>query len=98
MRGDVLKPRHAMNYVAGEVEAIDFVQDGHVERRRRGALLLVAADMQVVVVLPPVGQAVYQIWIAVEREDDGLVDGEDGIEVAVREAVRMLARGLQRHE
>ena len=36
--------------------------------------------------------------IAVKGEDDRLVDGEEGVEVTIGEAVRMLARGLQRHE
>ena len=42
-----------------------------------------------------VGQAVNQPRIAVEVEDDRLVDGEQRIEVAVGQPVRMLGAGLQ---
>ena len=49
---------------------------------RGGAFLLVAAHMNVVVAGAPVGQAVDQPRVAVEREDDRLVDREERIEVA----------------
>ena len=66
--------------------------------RRRRALLLVAAHVQVRVVRPPVGQPVDQPRVAVEGEDDRLVLGEQGVEVPVGEAVRVLARRLQLHQ
>ena len=47
---------------------------------------------------PPVGQAVDQPRIAVEGEDDRLVGGEDGVEVAIREPVGVLLRRLQLHQ
>ena len=54
--------------------------------------------MNVVVAGPPIGQAMDEPWIAVKGKDDRLVDGEERVEVTVGEAVRMLARRLQRHE
>ena len=80
------------------MEAVEVVQHDHVERRRRRALFLVAAHVQVLVVRAPVGQAVDQPRVAVEGEDDRLVLGEQGVEIAVRQAVRMLARRLQLHQ
>ena len=70
----------------------------HVERRGGGAFLLVAAHVEIAVAGPPVGQPVNQPRIAVEREDDRLVRREQGVEVPVREAVRMLASRLQLHQ
>src|SRR5579871_4767178 len=41
-------PRHAVNGVHHEVEAVQIVQDRHVEGGGDGALFLVAADVDVV--------------------------------------------------
>ena len=43
--------RHAIDHVAYQVKAIEIIQYAHVERRRRGALFLVAAHMDVPVAL-----------------------------------------------
>ena len=43
----VPEPRHAVDRVADEAEAVDLVQHAHVERRRGRALLLVAAHVEV---------------------------------------------------
>ena len=64
----------------------------HVERRGRGALLLVAAHVEVVVVGAPVGQPVDQPRVAVVGEDHRLVAGEQRVEVGVGQPVRVLAR------
>ena len=87
-----------VDHVDGEMEAIEVVERHHVERRRRRAFLLVAAHVDVVVVRAAVGQAVDQPGIAVVGEDDRTVDGEQGVELAVRHAVRMLVRRLQAHQ
>src|SRR5215472_12988067 len=52
------KLRHAVDDVAYEVEAIEIVQHAHVERRRGGALFLVAAHVDVRVTRSTVGQPV----------------------------------------
>ena len=75
--------------VHDEVVAVHVVDDEHVERRGRGALLLVAADVQVVVVGAPVGQPVDQPRVAVVGDDDRPVGGEDGVELRVRQTVRV---------
>src|SRR5207248_5853442 len=41
---------HPIDHVADQVKTIEIVAHGHVERRGGGALLLVAADVQVVVI------------------------------------------------
>jgi hypothetical protein len=49
-------------------------------------------------IVAPIGEAVNQPGIAVIREDDRLIDGEHGIEIHIREAVRMFARWLNGHQ
>ena len=59
---------------------------------------LVAADVQIVVVVAAVRQAMNQPRIAVERENRRLIFSEDGVEGVIGESVRMFARGLESHE
>ena len=44
------RPRHPVDDVHDQVEAVEVVEHHHVERRGGGALLLVAAHVEVVVV------------------------------------------------
>ena len=50
------EPRDAPDGVKGKLVAIEIVEHHHVERRGRGPLFLVAAHMDVVVIVSPVGQ------------------------------------------
>src|SRR5271154_3466445 len=88
--GALAKLRHAVDDIADQMETVEVVDHAHVERRGRGSLFLVAAHMNVVVAGPPIGQAMDQPRIAVKGEDDWLVASEQGVEVAVRQAERML--------
>ena len=65
--------RHPVDDVHHEVEPVEVVEHDHVERRRGRALLLVAADVEVGVVRPAVGEPVDQPRVAVVGEDDRLV-------------------------
>ena len=51
--------------------------------------------MEIAMIMAAVGQLVDQRRIDVERKDDRAIDGEQGIEVAVAQTVRMLGRRLQ---
>ena len=82
--------RDPVDHVDHQVEAVQVVEHHHVERRGGRALFLVAAHVQVVVVGPPVGQAVDQPRVAVVGEDDRLVRGEERVELLVGQAVRVL--------
>src|SRR5437667_8203594 len=86
-----LQGRHPIDDVDGQAEAVDLVLDGQVERGVDVALLLVAPHVEILVVRGSIGQAVDEPAIAVEVEDDRPVGGEQAVEVAVRQAVRMLA-------
>ena len=91
----VAQPRHAVDHVDDQVEARGLVQHRQLERRVDVALLLVAADVQVLVALEAIGELVNEPRVAVEVEDDRLVGGEQAVELALRRAVRMLGRRLQ---
>ena len=90
--------RHPVDRVDGELETVNPVEHGHIEGRRGGALLLVAADVQALPVGPPVRQLVDQGRIAVVGENDGLVRREDPVEVPGRQAVRVFAGVLEPHQ
>src|SRR6202008_4331214 len=94
MRADALKARNAVDNIAGEMKAVEVVQNGHVERRCRGALFLVAADMKILVIGAAISQPVNQPGIAVVSKDDWLIDGKERIEFAIRKAMRMFCGGL----
>jgi hypothetical protein len=66
------------------VQSVEFIHNHHVEWRGRRSFLLVSAHMQVLVIGAPIGQSVDQPWIAVEGENNGLVLGEQRIEVVIR--------------
>src|SRR6516164_613561 len=51
---------HAVNHITDQTESIEVIHYAHVEGRRRCALFLVAAHMDVVMAVSPVGQAVDQ--------------------------------------
>src|SRR5690242_809587 len=74
---------HAVEHVADQMEAIETVQHTHVERRGRGAFFPVAACVDVLVTVSPVGQPVNEGRIAMEGKDDRLVDGEERVEIVI---------------
>ena len=96
--GPRAEARDAVDDVDHEVVAVEVVEHDHVERRRGGALLLVAADVQVGVVRPAVGEPVDQPRVAVVGEDDRPVRREQRVELRVGQAVRVLRRRLEAHQ
>jgi hypothetical protein len=80
------------------VEAVQIVQDRHIEGRRDGALFLVAADVDIVVVRAAVGQPVDQPRVAMESEDDRFVFGEECVERLIAQPVWVFGFRLQFHE
>src|SRR5690606_32067102 len=71
--GALEQPRHPLEHVEGEVEPVEVVASDHVERRAGRPLLLVTADVEVVVVVAAVGQAVDEPRVAVIGEHHRLV-------------------------
>ena len=93
----VAELRQAADRVDDEVKAVDVVQNAHIEGRGDGALLLVAAHMEVAVVAA-VGQLVDERGVAVVGEDDGLILGEQAVVLLVGQAVGMLGVRLELHQ
>jgi hypothetical protein len=51
----IAEPWNSLDGVQRELIAVEIVQHDHVEGSRGGALLLVAAHMNIVMIVPPVG-------------------------------------------
>ena len=75
----------------GQMEPVELVEHNHVEWCRGCPLFLEPVNVQIVVVGSSIGELVDQRGIPVIGKDDGFVPGEQGIEIRVAEAVRMLA-------
>ena len=97
VRAAVAKLREVVDRRHDEVEAIQPVENSHVEGRGDGALFDVAADVDVLVVAS-VSQLVDEAGVAVEGEDDGLVGSEDHVVILLRQAVRVLLLALETHQ
>jgi len=79
VRRHVQPPRHPLHRVHCQMETVKAIQHRHVEGRRRGALLVEAAHMEVVVVGPTVSQP----GIAVIGEGHRRALGEHAVELGV---------------
>jgi len=79
VRADGLQFRHAVNYIDGQSEPIDFVFDRQFHRRVDVAALFIAAHVQVLVICPAVREPVNQPWVAMEVENDWFIRSEQTI-------------------
>lgn len=71
-----LESGHAIDHVNRDAKAIDLVGHRQIQRRVDVAFFFVATHMDVVMVGPPVGEAVDQPGIAVKVKDYRLIEGE----------------------
>src|SRR5271165_678757 len=85
---NLLQRRGPVNHVHRQTKSVGLVFDRQLHRSIDVPLLLVAPHVQISV-LATVRQPVNQPGIAVEVEDDWLVNREQRIEVPVRQPVRM---------
>src|SRR5580700_747014 len=83
------EPRHTVDCVDGEAEAVGLIANRQFQRRVDVALLLIAAHVYVVLVRPVVSEPVDEPWVSVEIVDNRLVRREEGLELAVCQPVRM---------
>ncbi len=88
------KAGDAVDDIHRQMEAIQIVEDRHVEWGGGRAFLLITANVQIIVIGAAVSEAMDQPRISVKREDDGLIGGEDRIEIGVGNSVGMLASRL----
>src|SRR5689334_15670270 len=88
---------NSTNGIHGKLKTVHVIEDDHIKRRSRRALLFVSADVQIPMVRPSICQPMNEPWISVISKDDGSIRSKDLIEILIGEAVRMLARRLERH-
>jgi len=86
----VAMARQTVDSVDRKTEPIGLVADSKLKRSIDVTLLLVATDMEIVLALAAVSETVNEPWVRVEVEDDWLVVREDGTELFVGQAMRML--------
>src|SRR6201986_4614228 len=86
-RGPAGQPVDPVDDLHHQVEAVQVVEHHHVERRRRGAALLEAADVHVMVVGATVGEPVDQPRITVVSENDRLVAAAQSVGYLVHETI-----------
>ena len=60
-----------------KVKPVQFIEDGHIEGRRRRAFFAVTVHMEVCVIRSLVSETVNERRITVKSEDHGLVGRED---------------------
>src|ERR1700731_1541864 len=89
VRADRTQPRHTVDNIDGQIEAVNLVDNGQLERSIDVPLFLVPAHVNVVMIPAPVTQLMNQRSVRMEIEDDRLVGGKQGIEVPVGKAMRM---------
>ena len=89
--------RQTAHRVDDQIKPVNVVEDPHIEGRGDGALLLVAADMEIFVVAA-IGQLVDEGRIPVVGEDNGLILGEQTVIFLVGQTVGMLRVGLELHQ
>ena len=68
--------RQSMDHIHHKMEAIQIVENRHIERRRDRAFFLVAAYMEVLMVRTAIREPVDQPRVGVEGEDDRLAGFE----------------------
>lgn len=88
----------AVDCVPEQVEAVQVVQNGHVEWSGSCDLLLVAAYVQVVLIGSAVREPMNERRLAVECKDDRFVRREESIDSFVAQAIGVLALWLELHK
>src|SRR5258708_20317788 len=91
VRVRVLEARNTVDGVGGEMKAVEFVENRHVERSGDGAFFLVAVNVKISVVFAAIGEAMNERRITVISEDDGLVCGVHGFQAASRTSLGIFA-------
>src|SRR5207302_3960727 len=96
--GECLQAWHSLYDIERQLETVQPVEYGHIERRGCRAFLDVSAHVDIEMIPAPVGEPVNQCRIAVKRKDDGLVHGEESIEIFIRKPMRVFRNRLQGHQ
>ena len=95
VRSNSLKSWNTLNHVHRQTEAVNLVLDRQLQGCIDIALFFITADVHVVVIRSTVSKAMDQPRISMKVKDDWFVDGEERIEILIRQAVRMFRARLQ---
>ena len=76
MRSGDLQGRNAVDHVDHQTEPVDLVLYRQLQRRIDAAFFLIAAHMEILVIIAAIGQAVYQPGITVEVEHHHFIQGK----------------------
>src|SRR5260370_24386431 len=76
--------------VERKLVAVEVIQYDHVKGGCRGAFLLVATHMKIVMVVPRIGQPVNDSRIAMDGKDHRLVACEQRVEILLLQPMRVL--------
>ncbi|MCY1459755.1 hypothetical protein D9M71_772550 [compost metagenome] len=93
-----MQTRYPFEDIQHQLEAIQVVDNSHIERRCRCPFFTKAAHMKALAVCALVNQSVYQGRIAMKGKNDGFILGKQRDEFVVRQPMRVLLRRLQHHE
>ena len=89
---DIIGERQPLDSPDGEMKSVQFVQDGHVERRGRCSLFDEAMHVKVGMIGAFIDQPVNEVGIAVISKDYGPVGRENPVEFLVGNTVRVVLR------
>src|SRR5690606_16482839 len=78
-----------------QIEAVDLVLNGQLERRVDVAFLFVSAYVNIGVIRPAIGELVNKPRIPMEIEDHGLITGKKCIEITIGETMGMFCAWLK---
>ena len=92
---DTLQFLGTVNHVDGDAKTIDLIFNRQLRRCVDVAFLLVPAHVEVVMVCATIREAANKPRVAVEVENDRLVNAEKSVEIPVGEAVRVFSAWLQ---
>src|SRR3954451_15074 len=87
--GPCAELRQTVDHILAQVQTIKLVHDNHIKRRGRGAFLLVTANVDVLMIGPPVSKPMNEPWVPVKCEDNRLIFREQRVEVVIRKSVWM---------
>ena len=84
-----LETRHPVDSVNCQAEAVCLILDSQLQWRIDVSLLFVTTHVDVALTRPAICEPVDQPWVRMKVEDYRLVRREDGLELPIRQAMRM---------
>lgn len=87
--------RYPVKGINRQAEAVGLITDREFQRRIDVSLLFVAAHVKVVLARSTVDEAMDEPWVGMKVENHWFVRRENGLELTIRQPVRVLGAGNQ---